>query len=180
MVVNTGGVPLQRSEEIGFPVLTGRAWVFADSLRAEEIVPPGIEDLGLAARSLLRDLDPTFASRVSRGDLFVGGADFACGPGAVRSARALRRAGLGGVIARSFAPDFAREALEMGLPAIVIDETRMIRTGDLLRLDVEGRRVVNLSSGDRYPIRDLADEAVEILRAGGAAALAAKRRASDL
>lgn len=171
-------MPRQREDEVGFPVLTGRAWVFSDSLRAGEIVPPGIEDLAQAARSLLSDLDRDFASRVSRGDLFVGGSEFACGPGGAWAARALRRVGLCAVIARSFAPEFAREALEIGLPTVVVDETQMIRTGDRLRLDIEGRRVVNLSSGDRYPIRELCEDTVEILRAGGAAAFRAKKQAN--
>ncbi|MGH7820625.1 MAG: 3-isopropylmalate dehydratase, partial [Candidatus Binatia bacterium] len=102
--------------------------------------------------------------------------EFACGGGGAHVARALRRAGIAAVIARSFAAEFAAEALEIGLAAIRIDETQMIRSGDRLRLDIEGRRVVNLSSGDRYPIRELSDRAVEALRAGGAKALAARSR----
>jgi 3-isopropylmalate dehydratase small subunit len=165
--------PLVRDE--GFPVLDGRAWVFTDFLRAEEIVPPGIKDLGEAVRSLFRDLDRELASQLSRGDVLVGGSELGCGDGGATAARALRRAGIAAVIARSFAAEFAAEALEVGLPTIVIDESQMIRTGDQLRVDIEGRRVVNLSSGDRYPLRELDEEMVEALRAGGAAALRSKR-----
>ncbi len=171
-------MPRQRSADDGFPVVTGQAWVFTDFLRAAEIVPPAIDELDQAVRSLLRDLDSGFASRLTRGDFFVGGSEFACGDGGAWVARVLRKAGLGAVIARSFAPEFAREAFEIGLPAVVIDETQMIRTGDRLRLDIEGRRVVNLSSGDRYPIRELTEDAVEILRAGGAAAARERERSN--
>lgn len=159
-----------------FPVLTGKAWVFADFLEAEEIVPAGVSDLGEAVHLLFRDLDGDLAGQITRGDLLVAGSEFARGPGGLLVARTLRRVGVAAVIARSFAPEFAAEALAIGLPAIVVDETLMIRTGDRLRLDVEGRRVVNLSSGDRYPIRELSDEEVEALRAGGAKALAQRRK----
>lgn len=152
------------------PVVTGRAWVFTDFLRAEEIVPSGIRDLGEAARSLFRELDESMPAQVERGDILVGGSELGCGDGGRHAARALRRAGIAAVIARSFAAEFASEALLVGLPAIRIDETQMIRSGDRLRLDIEGRRLVNLSSGDRYPIRDLDEEHVEALRAGGARA----------
>jgi 3-isopropylmalate/(R)-2-methylmalate dehydratase small subunit len=166
-------------DEDELPVMTGRAWVFADFLRAEDIVPPGIRDLGEAARSLFAALDEGLAAEIQRGDVLVAGSEFACGDGGVQAARALRRAGIAAVIARTFAAEFAAEAIAIGLPAVFVDETQMIRTGDRLRLDVEGRRVVNLSSGDRYPIRDLSDETVRAWRAGGALALAARSRKDE-
>jgi len=156
-----------RREDDELPVVTGRAWVFTDFLRAEEIVPAGMRDLAESARSLFRPLDDAMPERIGRGDIVVGGSEFACGDGGVQAARALRRAGISAVVARSFAVEFAAEALVVGLPAIRIDETQMIRSGDQLRLDIEGRRLVNLSSGDRYPIRELSEEEVTALRAGG-------------
>jgi 3-isopropylmalate/(R)-2-methylmalate dehydratase small subunit len=164
--------PVRNDDEL--PVLTGRAWVFADFLTAEEIVPAEVADLAEGARALFRNLDPGLAGQIGRGDLLVAGSEFACGGGGARVARVLRRVALGGVIARSFAAEFASEALALGLPAILVDETQMIRSGDRLRLDIEGRRVANLSSGDRYPIRELDDETVAMLRAGGAHAFAAR------
>jgi 3-isopropylmalate/(R)-2-methylmalate dehydratase small subunit len=158
------------------PVLTARAWVFADRLQAAEIVPLELRDLGEQARRLFGPLDPGFSGEVRRGDAIVAGSEFACGVGGEVVARVLRRAGIAAVIARSFAPSFAAEALAVGLPAIVVDETLMVRTGDVLRIDIEGRRIVNLSSGDRYPIRELSEETVLALRAGGARVLAARRR----
>jgi 3-isopropylmalate/(R)-2-methylmalate dehydratase small subunit len=157
------------------PVVTGDAWVFADFLEARAVAPPEIRDLGEAARALFRDLDPDLAAKIRRGDLLVAGSEFACGPGGAHVARTLRRAGIAAVIARSFAIEFAAEAVDVGLPAIVVDETQMIRSGDRLRLDIEGRRIVNLSSGDRYPIRDLPEDVVEALRAGGRRAITARR-----
>jgi 3-isopropylmalate dehydratase small subunit len=134
------------------PVLTGRAWVFADRLRAAEIAA---DDVSLPFAPLSAEV----ASSIREGDIVVAGSEFACGEGAVRAARALHRAGVSAVIARSFASEFWNEALRLGFPTVVVDEPQSIRTGDHVRLDIEGRRIVDLSSGDRIPIREL-DEAI--------------------
>jgi len=38
-----------------------------------------------------------------------------------------------------------------------VNESLAIHTGERLRVDLEGSRVVNMSSGDRYPIRNVDD-----------------------
>lgn len=145
------------AEEEPLPVVTGRAWVFTDRLRAAEI--------GDASGRLFAALDPALAERIESGDVVVGGAEFGEGEGAAVAVAVLRRAAISAVVARSFAPAFAAAARAAGLPAIVVDEMRSVRTGDRLRLDVEGRRIANLSSGDRFPIRGLDDETLEGWRA---------------
>jgi hypothetical protein len=47
----------------------------------------------------------------------------------------------------------------------VLDAPESIRTGQTVRVDIDGGRVVNLSSGDRYPIRNLGEELLATLRA---------------
>ena len=75
-------------------------------------------------------------------------------PGGVR---AMLARGVAAVVAYSFDPGFARAALERGLPALEVYEALAIHTGATLRVDLEGTRVVNMSSGDRYPIRNVDD-----------------------
>lgn len=145
-------------DEDELPVMTGRAWVFADQLRAAEIA---VDDASAPFAPLSADV----ASSIAAGDIVVAGSEFACGDGAARGARVLRRAGIAAVIARSFAREFWEEALRVGLPAIVVDEPQSIRTGDRVRLDIEGRRIVDLSSGDRIPIRELDDATIAAWRA---------------
>jgi hypothetical protein len=66
------------------------------------------------------------------------------------------------------------------LPPLQVEEAAAIKTGDRLRVDIEGHKVVNLSSGDRYVIRNVYGESLDVLRAGGMseylAAVRAKRR----
>ena len=104
---------------------------------------------------------------LSPGDFIVAGLDFA-GDATHRTVpAALKALGVAALIARSFGHFFLRNAINVGLPALVVEETAAIKTGDRLRVDVEAHVVANLSSGDRYVVRNLDDEAIAILRAGG-------------
>jgi 3-isopropylmalate dehydratase small subunit len=140
------------------PVVTARAWVFADRLRADEIAADDVAPPFAA-------LSAEVAEEIAVGDVVVAGLEFACGDGGVRAARTLHRAGIFAVIARSFADEFAAEALRLGLPTIVVDAPQAIRTGDRVRIDIEGKRIVDLSSGDRMPIREIDDSALAAWRA---------------
>jgi 3-isopropylmalate/(R)-2-methylmalate dehydratase small subunit len=150
------------------PYLVGRAWAFGDSIRSDQILPLRYHDRGLAAGPfVMRELVDDFPSGIQRGDFVVAGMDFGHGDAIAATARAVKLAGVGGVIARSFGESFFRHAIHCGLPALQVEETAAVKTGDRLRVDIEGHKVVNLSSGDRYVIRNVYDESLDILRAGG-------------
>jgi 3-isopropylmalate/(R)-2-methylmalate dehydratase small subunit len=161
LAMNT--VPTELDE---LPYLVGRAWRLGDSVGAEQILAPAHHDAGLAAGSVaLRGITPV--PRLECGDFLVAGHDFGAGAATRATARALRLAGVAGVIARSFGATFLRCAVHVGLPALQVEETPAVKTGDRLRVDIEGHKVVNLSSGDRYVIRNVYGEALDVLRAGG-------------
>ena len=118
--------------------------------------------------SVAPDCDRT--ERSTGGDVLVAGPDFAGDlserdvPTAVGR---LTDVGFRAVIAPSFGYHFFRRATLHGLPALAIEESRAIRSGDRLRVDVEARIVANKSSGDRYVIRNLRDDDIIILRTTG-------------
>ncbi len=163
------GIPGDRRplSDVRLPVLTGRAWTFADRLRADEILPMACADAlpADAARSLFAALDPQLASRLMAGDVLVAGYGLGAGPGGAPAARALRAAGLIAVVAGSFADDFDQAVLAAGLPALEVDAPSVFHTGHRLRINIEGGAIANLSSGDRQPIRNLTDALLERLRA---------------
>lgn len=146
--------------------IDGRAWVVGDRVAQWQILPVAQLEAppAAAARHLLRSLLPGFAARVRPGDFLVAGLDF--GGDAVHPAvpRVLRAAGLGAVIARSFGAAFERNAIDAGLPPVVIEETGAIKQGDRLRVDVEAHVIANKSSGDRYVIRNIDDADLDRLR----------------
>ena len=136
-----------RADETTLPVISGRAAV----LGAGPTGPLDGWEAGAAVYGVL-----------------VAGHGFGAGdPGA---AGILRRRGVAAVIAPSFAPRFLRHATACGLPALVIEEAPAIQTGDRLRVDVEAHVVANLSSGDRYVVRNIDDAELVVLRRTVAAA----------
>lgn len=147
------------------PYLFGRAWRFGDRVSGELILPARhrARDIGIG-RFVMSGIDPEFAAKMRPGDFVAAGIEFGWGPAVRPAARALRAAGVGAVICTSFAADFFAAATDLGLPVLQVEETAAIQTGDRLRVDIEGHKVVNLSSGDRYVIRNLYGAALETLR----------------
>jgi 3-isopropylmalate/(R)-2-methylmalate dehydratase small subunit len=139
------------------PILTGRAWALGLGVTAELILPRAHRGAAEPKQFLMTPIDPDFPSRIAPGDIVVGGDDFAAGTEDDTGVRALLAAGIVATVAYSFDPHFARFALERGLPAVQVNESLAIHTGERLRVDLEGARVVNMSSGDRYPIRNVDD-----------------------
>jgi 3-isopropylmalate/(R)-2-methylmalate dehydratase small subunit len=148
------------------PVLTGRAWAFADRLAAEDILPVRFAALGPAdaRRLLFADLDPTLAAALRPGDVLVAGQQLGAGASGPAAARALAAAGVVAVVAGSFAEGFAEAVLAAGLPPLEVDAPAIFHTGQRLRLNLEAGTIANLSSGDRQPIRNLTDALAERLR----------------
>jgi 3-isopropylmalate/(R)-2-methylmalate dehydratase small subunit len=154
-------------DDVRVPVLTGRAWAFADGLRAADILPVRFTGLAAeeAARRLFADLDAALAGRLRGGDVLVGGQQLGGGPGASAAAGALAAAGMIAVVAGSFAPGFADAALAAGLPPLEVDAPAVFHTGHRMRLNLEAGTIANLSSGDRQPVRNLTEELLGRLRA---------------
>lgn len=148
------------------PVLTGRAWAFADDLAASDILPARFAALlpKEAARRLFADLDAGLAGRMQVGDVLVAGQHLGQGTGGEAAARALAAAGMSAVVAAGFADGFAEAVLAAGLPPLEVDAPAVFHTGQRMRINLEGGTIANLSSGDRQPIRNLSEALVARLR----------------
>lgn len=149
--------------------IDGRAWTFGDRVARREILDDEQLEAGAAgaAGHLMKALSPRFAAQIQPGDFIVAGEDFGFDVTQRAVPNALKAAGIGAVVARSFGHFFLRNALNLALPALVVEETGAIKQGDRLRVDVEAHIIANKSSGDRYVIRNLDDDDIAILRAGG-------------
>lgn len=146
-----------------YPILTGRVWGFGLEVPADCIVPPGASGAGRPGALLMTPVDPDFPDRIEPGDLLVGGS-FGAGTIDDGPVDAIRDAGIAAVVASTLDRAFAERAVRAGLPVVEVHEALGIHTGEILRVDLEGARVVNMSSGDRYPIRNLDDAMLEIYR----------------
>lgn len=157
------------SKEDWLLAVDGRAFTFGDRVARREILAD--EHLGAkaadAAHHVMQALAPGFAAEIRAGDMIVAGEEFGLDVMQRVVPAALKAAGVGAVVARSFGHFFLRNAVHLALPALVVEETAAIKKGDRLRVDVEAHIIANKSSGDRYVIRNLDDDEIAILRAGG-------------
>src|SRR5262249_24690177 len=147
-------------DERRIPVLTGRAWCFADRLSAADILPGPDASGG----QLFRTIDPSLAARLAPGDVIVGGQLLGGGPGGGMAARALAGKGVIAVVAANVADGFEEPALAAGLLPLEVHAPAIFHTGQRLRINCEGGTIANLSSGDRQPLRNLTDELLVRLR----------------
>jgi len=155
-----------RGDENSLLAMTGRAWVFGDGIGCRQMLAPEHldEPPAVASDFVMAGVDVQFSRNVVAGDFIVAGLDFAADVSHRNVPAALLALGIGAVIARSFGPFFLRHGISMGLPALVVEETAAIRSGDHLRVDIEAHIVANLSSGDRYVIRNIDEDTLVHLR----------------
>lgn len=149
--------------------MTGRAHVFGDNIDTDAMAPGSLmklpaEDL---AKHCLAAIDPGFASSVRPGDFVVGGASFGIGSSREQAAASLIVLGVSAVIARSFSRIFWRNAINLGLPAIVLPEASEIRSGDQLELDLGAGALRNMTMSRIYRFPPLPDRLMRMLGDGG-------------
>jgi len=158
------------ADALGETTLHGRAWTFGDDVSTDHIAPGRLfhlrNDLPELARHVLEDADPAFAAGVRPGDFVVGGRNFGLGSSREHAPRIIRIAGVGAVLAQSFARIFFRNAINVGLPALQCD-TSGIAQGDELEVDLRGGEVRDLTQGTAIPFAPLPPVMVKILADGG-------------
>jgi len=147
-----------------------RAWVFGDDLDTDQMVPgryaPFMVGQDKFHMYAFCDARPGFAKEVRSGDILVGGENFGCGSSREYAVAALKKLGVGAVVAKSFARIFFRNCINLGIPAIEsADAVEIVRDGDDVTLDVAAG--VLRSPHGTAAVRPLASFAQEILSAGG-------------
>lgn len=151
-------------------VLRGRAHVFGDDINTDYIISGKYKfktlDMGELARHCMEDIDPGFSERVRPGDFIVAGDNFGCGSSREQAPLVIKHAGVGAVLARSFARIFFRNAINKGLPVVECDTTG-IEAGDELEVDLARGKVSNLTRGYDIDVVPLPAVMMDILAEGG-------------
>ncbi|KRB40181.1 MAG: 3-isopropylmalate dehydratase [Pseudomonadota bacterium] len=147
----------------------GRAFLFGDNIDTD-LLAPGYamklppEEL---ARHCLEAIDPSFAAVVRRGDVVVAGRNFGLGSSREQAAVSLKLLGVSAVLAVSFARIFYRNAINLGLPAIILPLACEIEAGDELSIDPEAGRVENLTQARGYDVAPIPSHLMAMIRDGG-------------
>ncbi len=146
-----------------------RAWVFGDNLDTDVLAPGrymkfGIEEI---ARHCLESVEPAFVREVRAGDVVVAGRNMGAGSSREQAPAALKHLGVAALVAESYAGLFYRNALNLGLPAVVCAQAARIRNGDRLEVDAEGGKVKNLTTGETLACEPIPAHLMQMVRDGG-------------
>ncbi len=148
--------------------LQGIAHVYGDNINTDLIIAGkytktlNMQDL---ADHCMEDLDPEFTRKIKKGDWVVAGNNFGCGSSREQAPLALKYAGISGVIAKSFARIFYRNAINVGLILVVCD-TSLIKDGDEVIVDLETGQIV-LNNTTTLSYEKLPSIMQNILASGG-------------
>ena len=120
---------------------TTRVWTFGDSVNTDDILPgkyaPFMVGEDRFHRYAFAHARPGFADAVRPGDLLVGGRNWGLGSSREYAPQALKRLGVGAIIARSFARIHYRNLLNLGIPAFTSDGVPdALHDGDTVTFDL--------------------------------------------
>ena len=145
-----------------------KALVYGDSINTDLVIAGkytktlNFQDL---ADHCMEDLDPRFREKVRPGDVLVAGCNFGCGSSREQAPLALKYSGISAILAKSFARIFYRNAINVGIPALICD-TSSIRESDEIRIDMD-RGIVTVNGEREIKCQALSPIMQSILRSGG-------------
>lgn len=150
--------------------IKGRVWLFGDDVDTDVILPGKylvLTQPADLAKHAMEGISPEFAEKISKGDIIVAGKNFGCGSSREHAPLALKHAGVSAVVAESFSRIFYRNAINIGLPAVIAEGARArVKEGEAVAIDLE-RGELTTEAGERIPAERFPQFLLEILRDGG-------------
>jgi 3-isopropylmalate/(R)-2-methylmalate dehydratase small subunit len=151
-------------------IIRGKAWKFGDDISTDHIIPgrfyhlrSNLEEL---TKHIFDDVSPNFAQRIARGDIIVAGKNFGLGSSREHAPLTIKLAGIDAVVAESFARIFYRNAINVGLAAIICPATD-INEGDEVEIKVDEGILTDKTTGTEKRFSPLPDIMRQILNEGG-------------
>ena len=148
--------------------IKGKVWNYGDNINTDFMLPGKYleyTDPKELAKHAMEGIDPSFAKKVQKGDVVIGGKNMGLGSSREHAPIALRHAGVGAVVAESFARIFYRNSFNVGLAAIECPGIAKVKTGAEIEIDTAvGIIIVN---GEKLKIKPLPDFMVQLLNEGG-------------
>ncbi len=149
----------------------GKVHKVGEHIDTDAIIPARFlvsADKDVLGKNCMEGLEAGWVQRVSAGDIIVAGRNFGCGSSREHAPLAILGAGMGLVIAHSFARIFYRNAFNMGLMLMEIgDDVASIEDGDVLHVDAGTGMIRNERTGTIIQCPPLPDSMAELVRKGG-------------
>ncbi len=152
-------------------IVKGRVWKFGDNISTDHILPSrymtDIEPHELAT-NCMSGVDPEFAKKVQPGDILIAGKNIGYGSSREQAPQAIKYAGLGAVVAKSFARIFYRNCFNVGIPAIINSQfVTEANQRDIVEINFSQGKITNLTRGLCYKFERPPDFLVEYIELGG-------------
>jgi 3-isopropylmalate/(R)-2-methylmalate dehydratase small subunit len=116
---------------------------------------------------VLEPIRPGFVHQVRPGDIIVAGRNFGGGSSRESAVTVLKLAGIGAIVAKSFARIFFRNALNLGLPVVEADLADSVEDGDTLEIDLELGTIHHQETNHTLSFSPLPPQLLELLQCGG-------------
>jgi len=150
--------------------LKGKVFKFGDDINTDYIIAGKYRSKGLdmkvLAQHLMEDLDPDFTKKIKKGDFIVAGDNFGCGSSREYAPKVIVEAGIGGVIANSFARIFYRNAVNSGLLVIECD-TSGLEQGDIINISLKEGFIINETKNTTIKFKQIPPFMAKIIAEGG-------------
>jgi 3-isopropylmalate/(R)-2-methylmalate dehydratase small subunit len=151
--------------------IKGKVQKFGEDINTDVIIPArylNTSDPAELAKHCMEDADPDFSKKIKPGDIIVAGKNFGCGSSREHAPIALKAAGIGCVIAPSFARIFYRNAFNTGLPIFESDKAaEALKEGDDVEVDADTGEIRDLSTGDVFRAQPIPPFMQELISDGG-------------
>jgi len=162
--------------------INGKVWKFGDDINTDLIIPARYLNTTrpdeLAAH-LMEDADTQFPKKISPGDIIVSGKNFGCGSSREHAPLAIKAAGMGAVIAISYARIFFRNAINIGLPILESAHAAdKIEPGNQVEIDFKTGTIKNLTKNETYQATVFPEFMQQLINDGGLMAWIKKERMS--
>ena len=144
-------------------IFTGRIHKFGDHVDTDVIIPATLlsnTDPAVLGRGCFSEVFPGFADHVKPGDLIFAGENFGCGSSREHAPIALGSAKCRVVLAESFARIFFRNCVSTGelYPCEITERLcDVLKTGDIVTVDLDAATVKAQSTGKTYHFKPLGD-----------------------
>ncbi len=151
-------------------ILKGKVWKFGDNISTDHIIPgrfyhlrSNLEEL---KKHVFEDISTGFYKKVKKGDIIIGGKNFGLGSSREHAPLIIKMAGIDAIIATSFARIFYRNAINVGLAAIICN-TDGINERDVLEIKVDEGLLIDENKNDERSFSPLSPIMRAILNEGG-------------
>jgi len=150
--------------------INGKVWTFGKDIDTDLIIAARYLNTSVPeelAKHVMEDADPEFVKKMSVGDIIVADENFGCGSSREHAPIALKAAGIGAVIAPTFARIFYRNAFNMGLPIFELKEANEIKEGDRISIDMNAGTITDETTNKTYNFTPIPAFMQELIDAGG-------------